>query len=197
MELIFIRHGQGEHTLNLPESLYMNDPALTQEGESQAATLQTEIPLTEKDILVVSPVRRTLQTAFIWSQGIHCRKIVNPFISPRMFPQKMNGQTLPCDQLLNTNMISEDFPDFIIEGGLPDELWLSGINTLPEPEFNDLAQRFLAWCKKQDAERILIVTHDGTITSHRQIIRNELLTREDFLKDGHWVKETLDSNYTY
>ncbi len=26
MELIFIRHGQGDHTLNLPDSLQIEDP---------------------------------------------------------------------------------------------------------------------------------------------------------------------------
>jgi broad specificity phosphatase PhoE len=65
VELIFIRHGQGEHTLNLPDSLQIQDPSLTKEGVYQAQSLQSEITLNEKDIVIISPVRRTLETANI------------------------------------------------------------------------------------------------------------------------------------
>ncbi|WP_240051001.1 histidine phosphatase family protein [Metabacillus litoralis] len=58
MELIFIRHGQGEHTLNIPQSLHKGDPALTSNGLLQAKGLAKEFPLSEDDILIVSPLRR-------------------------------------------------------------------------------------------------------------------------------------------
>jgi broad specificity phosphatase PhoE len=190
VELIFIRHGQGEHTLNLPASLQLPDPALTKEGVSQAKSLQTQITLTERDIIVISPVKRTLQTAYIWSQDISCRKIVSPLISPRMFPQKPDWNTLPCDRILNKEVIKEDFPTFTIEEGLSEELWTSGINTMAEQEFNVLAQSFLEWCRNQSVEHIYVVSHDGTITSYRQFIRGDKLTREDFLKDAGWIKES-------
>jgi broad specificity phosphatase PhoE len=190
VELIFIRHGQGEHTLNLPASLQLPDPALTKEGVSQAKSLQTQITLTERDIIVISPVKRTLQTAYIWSQDISCRKIVSPLISPRMFPQKPEWKPLPCDRILNKEVIKEDFPTFTIEEGLSEELWTSGINTMPEQEFNLLAQNFLEWCRNQSVEHIYVVSHDGTITSYRQFIRGDKLTREDFLKDAGWIKES-------
>jgi broad specificity phosphatase PhoE len=43
VELVFIRHGQGEHTLNLPDSLQIQDPPLTKEGVYQAQSLQSQI----------------------------------------------------------------------------------------------------------------------------------------------------------
>jgi broad specificity phosphatase PhoE len=54
VELIFIRHGQGEHTLDLPASLQLADPGLTKDGVSQVKSLQTKFTLTEKDIVVIS-----------------------------------------------------------------------------------------------------------------------------------------------
>lgn len=188
MELIFIRHGQGEHTLDLPESLQVADPGLTKNGISQAESLQTQIILTEKDILVISPIRRTLETAFIWSKDISCKKIVSPLVSPRMFPQNPEWKTLPCDKILNKKIIKEEFPTFTVDEELAEGLWSDGINTLPEQKFNVLADKFLEWCRKQSNKRIYVVSHDGTITSFRQFISGKKLTRKDFPKETGWIK---------
>ena len=56
MELIFIRHGEGVHTLNIPNSLQISDPILTDEGINQAKLLRTQLPLSKDDILVISPL---------------------------------------------------------------------------------------------------------------------------------------------
>ena len=96
MEIIFIRHGQGEHTLDLPDSLQIQDPSLTQAGVNQAEALQSQLTLTERDLVVISPVRRTLETAKILTKDIGCRKIVSPLVSPRMFPQILSGKPFPA-----------------------------------------------------------------------------------------------------
>lgn len=189
MEFIFIRHGQGEHTLDVPASLKRQHPSLTKTGVHQAASLKNELALTERDIIVVSPSKRTLQTAYIWSQNVNCRKVVNPLLSPRMFPQKPGSSTLPCDQILSREMINECFPAFFIAEGFAEKLWTHGINTIPEREFNRLANEFLDWCRIQSSNCIYIVSHDGTINSYREIIRKERLTRSDFLGDAGWIKE--------
>ncbi|CAM3984219.1 histidine phosphatase family protein [Mesobacillus zeae] len=189
MELIFIRHGQGEHTLDLPASLQLMDPGLTKDGVSQAKSLQTQFTLAESDIVIVSPIRRTLQTAYIWSNDINCKKIVSPLVSPRMFPQNPKWKTLPCDRILNKKVIKGAYPTFTIDEGLPEELWSSGINTMPEQEFNVLAESFLEWCRSQSVERIYVVSHDGTITSYRQFISGKRLTRKDFPKETGWFKQ--------
>ncbi|WP_345742184.1 histidine phosphatase family protein [Cytobacillus gottheilii] len=56
LELVFIRHGQGEHTLNLPYSLYTTDTSLTKEGIIQARELRTQFPISEDDIVIISPI---------------------------------------------------------------------------------------------------------------------------------------------
>ena len=85
MELIFIRHGEGEHTLNLPASLHKRNPSLTINGMDQAKKLKDRFPLSTQDIVFISPLVRTMQTAILWADGLDCRKIVTPYVSPRMF----------------------------------------------------------------------------------------------------------------
>lgn len=188
MELLFIRHGQGEHTLDLPQSLDIPDPALTKMGIVQAEKLREQFKLSEDDIVVISPIRRALQTALIWSKDINCQKIVSPLVSPRMFPQKPKSRTLSCDVLLTKENIKKYFPGFFIDTNLSNQLWSKGLNTLNDFEFNVFAEDFLEWCKKQDTKRIYIVSHDGTITAYRQFITGLKLTREDFLKEAGWIK---------
>ncbi|GGC77072.1 hypothetical protein GCM10007216_04460 [Thalassobacillus devorans] len=116
MELVFIRHRQGEHTLDLPKSIHTLYPALTEEGIIQSKSLKEQFPLSESDVIITSPTRRTIQTARIWSEGITCMKIVSPLISPRMFPQKSEWQTLPCDKTLSKEIIKEEFADLYRRG---------------------------------------------------------------------------------
>jgi len=180
VQIIFIRHGQGEHTLNIPQSLHIYDPALTNMGMMQAIGLAEEMPLNEDDILIVSPLRRTLQTAEIWSHKILCRKITTPIVSPRIFPQIPKAKTLPCDKLLEKRKILSEFPDFYLHEGLPNKIWTDGINVLPEKEFREIAKNFIDWCKEQNGKRIFVVSHDGTITSFREFITGKKLSRADF-----------------
>lgn len=187
LEFIFIRHGQGEHTVNLPASLQNPDPVLTKEGINQAKKLRKEFPLSEKDVLVISPIR-TLQTAMIWSEGINCNKIVTPLVAPRMFPQNPDWDSLPCDAILKKEIIKDEFSCFKIDDELLFDIWIEGINTLPEFKFNILAEKFVKWCKQLHKKRVYIVSHDGTITSYRQFITRKQLSRGDFPKETGWFK---------
>jgi broad specificity phosphatase PhoE len=188
MELVFIRHGQGEHTLDLPYSLHTSDPALTKEGIIQAKTLRKQFPLSQTDVIIISPSRRTLQTVQFWSEGIECRKIVSPLVSPRMFPKKSNGRTLLCDKLFSREKIIDEFSDCEIEENLSNKYWSNGINTVSEQEFKVIAEKFLKWCKQTCKNRIYVVSHDGTITSYRQFISGKKLSRNDFPKETGWIK---------
>jgi len=176
VELIFIRHGQGEHTVNLPESLGMINPSLTTVGRIQAIGLRTALPLTSDDALIVSPTLRTLQTASIWSGSIDCCKVVHPLVAPRIFPARVAATTLPCDELRSLEKLRDEFPSFDPASNLPSSLWSTGINVI-----SDLQR-----------ERIYIVTHDGTITSYRQKISDQPLTRDDFLEETEWVQLVVE-----
>ncbi|MGH2318017.1 histidine phosphatase family protein [Planococcus sp. SE5232] len=183
MELVFIRHGQGQHTANLPESLNVANPSLTKIGKNQAKDLRISHPLAKKDVLIVSPTLRTLQTADLWSGNIECLKIVHPLVAPRIFPSRSAAGTLPCDELLSFGRFAEEFPHFHPAPNLPSSLWETGINVLPEGEFSRLAEAFIDFCQSLKKDKAYIVTHDGTITSYRQELSGLVLTRADFLEE--------------
>jgi broad specificity phosphatase PhoE len=188
VELIFIRHGQGEHTLDIPNSLQMKDPLLTPEGIEQAKSLRNILPLTYKDIIFISPISRTLQTAFIWSDNVNCRKIVSPLVSPRLFPLVPDGKTLPCDKIIDLEIIKKGYPTFEMDMNAQADLWSEGINVMPESTFLKIAEKFIADCKILNKERVYIVSHDGTITSYRQLISGQTLSREDFPQETGWFR---------
>ena len=190
MELVFIRHGEGEHTLDIPSSLHIEDPALTAKGMEQAKLLRNQLPLNNNDIIFISPIRRTLETAYIWSENIDCRKIVSPLVSPRIFPIRSNCCTLPCDKIIDLEAILDFYPTFEIDCKAPPNTWTEGINTLPENQFTKLAEEFIVNCKQLQKEKIYIVSHDGTITSYRQMISGQGLTRKDFLQETDWFQIT-------
>ncbi|GAF65153.1 phosphoglycerate mutase [Bacillus sp. TS-2] len=147
MDIIFIRHAQGEHTLNIPTSLYLENPALTRKGEQQAKNLVTDLSLTIDDLLIISPLKRTLQTAAIFSANVNCKKIVHPHVGPRIFPFAKDGTTLPCDQPLSVEDIQNQFPQFSLFREEDDQLWNDSMNTMSENTFIRVATPFLEWCK--------------------------------------------------
>ncbi|HDR4420342.1 TPA: histidine phosphatase family protein [Bacillus cereus] len=183
MKLVFVRHGEGEHTKDLPASLQVLHPSLTDEGRNQAKLLQYNVPLQETDILIASPTIRTLQTATIWSAKVTCQKIVHPSVSPRIFPYREGAKTLPCDHIVDQGIITNLFPHFSIEKSTNQQLWTECINTIPKHSFQQIVDEFLLWCYELGAERICIVSHDGTITAYRQYLQKVVLTRSDFLKE--------------
>lgn len=188
MKIIFIRHSQGEHTLSPPESLRISDAALTEKGIQQAQQLIHTFPLKSEDIIVVSPTRRTIQTASIWSTGISCSLFIHPLVSPRMFPLLTPEQAYDCDQILSPTKIRSEYPYLhIIKSS--EELWTNGINTIAEKEFYLLANEFIEWCKQLNRSTLYIVSHDGTINAYRSFL-GESVTRHDFLSEsGSYVLE--------
>jgi broad specificity phosphatase PhoE len=183
MKFIFVRHGEGEHTKDLPNSLRINHPILTEKGEEQAVSLRGKLSLRKSDILITSPTVRTLQTAALWSEQVACMKVVHPYISPRIFPYREGARTLPCDKMLNQKNIQQLFPQFSLAEERNKELWSNGINAISEPEFCTAAHSFIEWCKTLQISRVMIVSHDGTITAYRQYVMKQVLTREDFLEE--------------
>lgn len=183
MKLVFVRHGEGEHTKDLPASLQVLHPPLTDEGRNQAGFIQYNVPLQETDILIASPTLRTLQTAAIWSEKVACQKIVHPYASPRIFPYREGAKTLPYDHIVDQGVITNLFPHFLIEKSTNKQLWTEGINTIPENRFQQIVDEFLLWCCQLGAERICIVSHDGTITAYRKYLQKVVLTRADFLQE--------------
>lgn len=178
MKIIFIRHGEGEHTRSTPESLHIPHPSLTSKGRDQAHNLKRKWDLGAKDMIIISPTKRTIETALIWSEGVDCNKVVDPRVGPRMFPVKTEWTTLPCDRSLESDETLRLFPEVKIE------TWGCEINQIDGDSFARIADQFLQWCQLQKLRRMFIVTHDGTITAYKQHLTGQSLTRKDLPEEA-------------
>jgi hypothetical protein len=102
MEFIFIRHGHGEHLNDYPNRLNTLHPSLTEYGKFQVMQIRDEIKINPDDLVLVSPTKRTIETATIMKNSMDF--IISPFVGPRMFPQNPELPFLACDHILSIAM---------------------------------------------------------------------------------------------
>lgn len=97
-----------------------------------------------------------------------------------MFPLLPASRALPCDTPLPKEDIqSQSIHIPIMESNLTS--WNIGINAIEESLFEQMANEFIDWCRKQNKQKIYIVSHDGTITSYRKFLGEASITRNEFL----------------
>jgi broad specificity phosphatase PhoE len=181
VELLFVRHGEGEHMLDLPGSLETRHPRLTARGRVQVQALKPVVRVGDQDTVLASPTPRTIQTADILCDGARPLKYVCPVVGPRMFPQDPTFNALLCDDLLEPEVLRREFPEYLLHPPEADsELW-SGINKIPTARFAQAATELLRWCRETGCARVIVVSHDGTIHNYREFFGETNLTRASFL----------------
>jgi broad specificity phosphatase PhoE len=181
LEIVFIRHGEGEHLLDLPRSLEMKHPRLTPRGRAQVEALRPSVEVTDDDLVLASPTPRTIETAEILCGGGFPLKYVCPAVRPRMFPQGPNINPLLCDDIFEPDVLRREFPRYQLHPVEADsELWL-GINKISAARFAQAVTELLLWCKAVGRPRVIVVSHDGTIHNFREFFGETNLTRASFL----------------
>lgn len=142
MEYIFIRHGHGEHLNDYPNQLNTEHPSLTEYGIFQVTQLRDKIKIYPSDLVLVSPTKRTIETASIIKKSMDF--IITPFVGPRMFPQNPELPFLACDHILTKAQIANVYGDIeILDFNL--DCWKEGINRIEEDVFEEYAKRLLDW----------------------------------------------------
>jgi broad specificity phosphatase PhoE len=180
MEVLFVRHGEGEHQLDMPRSLDMLHPVLTGTGRAQVAALLDVVAVTDSDLLVVSPTPRTLETALILCGQASPARYVSRAVGPRIFPHKPGCVPLLCDRILDEQEVAGRYPGFealLDERPPPAE----EINTVSRERFESAAANLMRWCKGTGRPRLIVVSHDGSIHSYRELLGERNLTRDSFL----------------
>lgn len=186
MEIIFVRHGHGEHLLDYPSRLQTLHPGLTEYGRSQVLTLRDQLHITDGDLIIVSPTKRTIQTAELLLPKYTF--YISPLVGPRMFPLNPEFPFLDCDVIYSRKEVAEQVGELaMLDFDLTD--WGEGINRMRQEHFDPAAKQLLAWCAQQN-KRTIIISHDGTITHYRILLGETGLTRKDFLGEAgiHSVK---------
>jgi broad specificity phosphatase PhoE len=163
VDLIFIRHGYGEHLIDYPNQLDTLHPGLTEYGVYQINQLREHISIFSDDVVIVSPTKRTIQTAQLLTQTNEF--IVSPYVG-------------------NYKEVT------ILDFGLND--WGEGINRIDQELFEGYGKQLLEWCLSI-GNRIIIISHDGTITNYRLLLGEKGLTRKDFLGEAGVLKTIYES----
>lgn len=185
MELIFVRHGQGEHNLDVPGRLERKHPRLTEQGKRQVLELRQRLDMTANDLFVVSPTVRTIETLELLTRGKpEARMWVSPLLGPRMFPQNPEWTTLPCDIPLTRQETQAAYPRLRLRAEDDEERWRLGINDRPQTEFAAEASELLRWMRQQGRPRVFAISHDGTIHAYRELLGEKGLSRDDFLGEA-------------
>ncbi|OAB38625.1 hypothetical protein PMSD_06310 [Paenibacillus macquariensis subsp. defensor] len=157
--------------------------------KEQSRILADKFILKPEDIVIVSPTRRTIETANIFIKEQKVKKYISPSIGPRMFPQNPEWITLACDEIYYSDDVEELYKEFEVID-FNEDLWTEGINTINERLFKDVVERFIKWIKTLKST-VYVITHDGTINNYPQILEERNLTRIDFLKETEWYKLIL------
>ncbi|KAF7960608.1 hypothetical protein EAE96_000284 [Botrytis aclada] len=112
--IILIRHAQALHNVSHKARNYeLHDPALTDLGfgtqcDELASHLENEVPLArEIDLIVVSPMRRTMQTA---QQGLGW--LMKRGVPVILRPEWQENSNKPCDTGTPIEIMEKEWPQF-------------------------------------------------------------------------------------
>eukprot|EP01052_Picozoa_sp_SAG31_P001282 SAG31_NODE_43_length_31224_cov_10.112578_9_plen_335_part_00 len=170
----FIRHGQAKHNAAslLPGAICdcrqpggskgacpynqdaVLDAALTEAGTQQAAALQAMTEKVGVELIVVSPLRRAVQTAllaFHHPDGFRCSMVAVEAC------REKSGMHL-CDRRRPTLHIMKEFRRLdVSELSETDLLWTQERENAESVE--DRCEQFLEWLQAREEESIAVVTH--------------------------------------
>jgi len=187
VEFIFIRHGHGEHLNDYPNRLNTLHPSLTEYGKFQVTQLRDQISINSDDLVLVSPTKRTIETAIILKNSLDF--MIIPLVGPRMFPQNPELPFLTCDHIFSKTEITTLYRDAeIVDFNL--DCWEEGINKIDQDVFEGYAEQLIDWIGDR-YNKIFIISHDGTITNYRILLGEKGLTRKDFLGEAGVYKMNL------
>mmetsp|Transcript_18787 Transcript_18787/g.28150 ORF Transcript_18787/g.28150 Transcript_18787/m.28150 type:complete len:238 (+) Transcript_18787:391-1104(+) len=154
----FVRHGQGEHNVrNKLASKVVNcgnmdifDARLTSQGEAEAAALQGITKSLSPDVIFVSPLRRTLQTATLGFK----------YVSAPMIAVESLREVYGCtaERRRPISISSSEFPRVDFSGVEDSDPYGTALLETP----SHLVEReldFLEFLKTREEKNIGVVTH--------------------------------------
>lgn len=158
-----VRHAQGYHNLDKEGAEQIENPELTPRGRDQCLLLRKNFPYHDKvDLVVASPIRRTIQTALLSMQP----SIEKKGFKIRLLPEVQETSAKPMDVGGDPEVIKERFKNAPVDvNGLPED-WNSKQGEW-EPTTNHIqkmARDARFWLKNRPEKEIVLVTHGGVST---------------------------------
>lgn len=163
-EVYLIRHAQSEANAanDLDEPTFYYDARITSLGSEQALITKKNLKDIDFDLLICSPLTRTLQTfSLIFPDSIP-NTIILPFVREHLDHS--------CDVGRQPSVIQEEFPEFNFTE-LKDFWWNNdipinekAINLESIEDLDKRVKKFKDWIDKRIEKRIALVSH-GTFIS--------------------------------
>ncbi|KAL2075559.1 hypothetical protein VTL71DRAFT_502 [Oculimacula yallundae] len=155
-----VRHAEGWHNLSEENMRTIHDPSLTPLGREQALALYDIFPNLDKiDMVVTSPLRRTIQTAFLGFDPMLREKNLKLLL----IPDAQETSSKKADTGSKVWKLKREFGvDRIDTVNVPDN-WNSKTGEWGTSSENiwQKAKDVREWVRRQDAKNLLLVTHGG------------------------------------
>ncbi|KAI4142245.1 MAG: hypothetical protein L6R39_005022 [Caloplaca ligustica] len=155
-----VRHAQAVHNLTTANQ-HMHDPPLTSFGEQQCRELSARFPHHSSiDLLVSSPLRRTMQTTLIAFKPELSRGV--KYIA---LPEVQETSDLPCDTGSKLSVLKEEFKDQPVDFSLVPKDWDSkqGKWVANQEAIERRCCEARKWLKDRSEANIVVVTHGGLL----------------------------------
>lgn len=139
----------------------MHDPLLTAHGKNQCLDLRSHFPHHDSiDLLVCSPLRRTIQTTLLSFEAEISRNV-----RVIALPELQETSALPCDTGSSLTILKEEVKDKPVDLCLVTDDWDSKKGKwAPEQEAIEARCREARkWLKARDEKEIVAVTHGGLL----------------------------------
>ncbi len=169
--VVLVRHGQGYHNLKVDgkSQLHVFDARLTERGEGEAAVALDSLPHEfHPDVILVSPLTRTMQTAHIAVRSYAAR------FPDRNLPQLMacsaareGNNHNPCNHRSKKSELQQMFPD-VDWSDVQTEEDVTGLDADPYikeeiSKTRNRARLLLSILEDKNASKILLFAHGGII----------------------------------
>ncbi|PGH14303.1 hypothetical protein AJ79_03125 [Helicocarpus griseus UAMH5409] len=156
-----VRHAQGYHNLSQANHILL-DPLLTPHGEKQCKELNAAFPRHSNiDLVVASPLRRTLYTALLSFEG----EIKSKDLKIIGLPDIQETSDVACDTGSDLNVLQKEVTDnsLPVDLSLVGEDWNSNKGKFaPSAEaISDRAREARRWLKARPEKEIVLVSHGG------------------------------------
>ncbi|OIW29195.1 phosphoglycerate mutase-like protein [Coniochaeta ligniaria NRRL 30616] len=160
--LVLIRHAQALHNVN--EKYHLPDPNLSGTGLKQCLELREHLKTALKDLdvglIVVSPMRRTIQTAILSLDWLMDAGV--PVVASALWQE---NSAKPCDTGSPIAELEEEFPmvDFSwVDAVYPDKTSPAGaVYAFNRKAIVGRAQRALGELRGRDEKAVVVVSHSG------------------------------------
>lgn len=158
-----IRHGQAWHNLHVANHA-IRDPSLTSWGEHQCHELSSNFPhKTEIDLIVASPIVRTLNTALLTFEDV----IKSKNLKVLALPELQETSDLPCDTGIPPEELAKKFEGQPVDLSLVKPGWESkqGKFATTAVAIEARAREARQWVAARPEKVVVVVTHGSCISS--------------------------------